>query len=195
MHIMGGPAYKSRPLTRRPPVLTRDCQNTMSTIASNMERGSCESTKARPNSNRRIRNWLVRTNEPRAQGRRPPPDAGTGTRAFNVPAAFSPNPTITGSVIGNRHPSNRSFLQSYPPDEPEYGRTQRDGRNISSGPPSRRPKSALRSAGLCAAPDPRAGMFLPREESGDERRHLNHSDATAATTYKRATDNPVQDNA
>ena len=31
-------------------------------------------------------------------------------------------------------------------------------------------------------------MFLPREESDDERQHLNHSDMTAATTYKRAHD-------
>jgi len=38
-------------------------------------------------------------------------------------------------------------------------------------------------------------MFLPREGSGDEGRHLNHSDTAAATTYKRATDKPVQDDA
>jgi len=54
-------------------------------------------------------NRLVRIEGPRAPGRRPPPNAGTGTRAFNVPAAFSPNPSVTGSVIGNQHPSNRSF--------------------------------------------------------------------------------------
>jgi len=38
-------------------------------------------------------------------------------------------------------------------------------------------------------------MFLPKEGSDDEGRHLNHSDAAAATTYKRATDKPVQDGA
>ena len=38
-------------------------------------------------------------------------------------------------------------------------------------------------------------MFLPREESGDERWHLNHSDAAATMTYKRATDKPIQDGA
>ena len=43
------------------------------------------------------------------QGRRPPPDAGTGTRAFNAPAAFSPNPPVTGSVMWNKHPSCHSF--------------------------------------------------------------------------------------
>ena len=38
-------------------------------------------------------------------------------------------------------------------------------------------------------------MFLPREGLGDEGRHLNHSDAATATTYKRAMDKPVQDGA
>ena len=38
-------------------------------------------------------------------------------------------------------------------------------------------------------------MFLPKEGSGNRGRHRNHSDAAAATTYKRATDKPVQDGA
>jgi len=38
-------------------------------------------------------------------------------------------------------------------------------------------------------------MFFPREGSGGEGWHLNHSDAATATTYKRATDKPVQDGA
>jgi len=38
-------------------------------------------------------------------------------------------------------------------------------------------------------------MFLPKEGSGNGARHLNHSDATAVATYKRATDKPVQDGA
>ena len=38
-------------------------------------------------------------------------------------------------------------------------------------------------------------MFLPREGSGNDGRHLNHSDTAAAMTYKRATDKPVQDGA
>jgi len=46
-------------------------------------------------------------------GARTPPDAGTGTRAFNAPAAFSLNPPVTGSVIGNRHLSCHSFC-SFP---------------------------------------------------------------------------------
>jgi len=77
------------------PVRTCDCQNVMTTIASNTEKGSCELARARLNSDRRIRNWLVRIDRPRAQGRRSPPDVGTGTRAFNAPAVFSPNPTVT----------------------------------------------------------------------------------------------------
>jgi hypothetical protein len=43
--------------------------------------------------------------------------------------------------------------------------------------------------------DPRADTFLPREGSGNRGRHLNHSDTAAVTTYKRATDKPVQDGA
>ena len=38
-------------------------------------------------------------------------------------------------------------------------------------------------------------MFLPQEGSGNGGRHLNHSDAPAVTTYKRATDKPIQDGA
>ena len=91
------------------PVRTCDCQNVMTTITSNTEKGSSESARARLNSDRRIRNWLIRIDRPRAQGRHPSPDAGTGTRAFNAPAVFSPNPTVTGSVIGSKHSSNRAF--------------------------------------------------------------------------------------
>ena len=110
MRIMSGPACKLRPPTRRPPVPTSDCQNVMTTIALNVEKWSCESAIAQLNGNRRIQNWLVRINRSRAQGRRLPPDASTGTRAFNAPAAFSPNPTVTGSVIGSKHPSNHPFF-------------------------------------------------------------------------------------
>ena len=87
-------------------------------------------------------NWLVRIGRPRAQGRRPLPDASTGTRAFS---AFPPNPTATGRVIGSKHPSNRPFLQPCPSNESEHNRAQQSGRNISSRPPSRRPKSTLLS--------------------------------------------------
>jgi hypothetical protein len=145
----------------------------MSTIASNTEKGSCESAEARLSVDRGIRNWLIRIDRPRAQKRRPPPDAGTGTRIFNAPAAFSPHPAVTGSVIGSKHPSNRPFWQPCPPDEPEYGRAQRDDQNVLSRLPSRRPKSALTSARLRAASDPRVDTFLPKEESGGERQHLS----------------------
>ena len=58
-------------------------------------------------------NWLVRIDRPRAQGRRLPPDAGTEIRAFNAPIVFSPNPIVTGSVIGSKHPSHRSFYNLF----------------------------------------------------------------------------------
>ena len=97
-----------------PPLNTRSRQNMMSTIASNTEKGSCESAGARLNDNRRIRKWLGRIDGPRAQGRRPPPVAGTRARAFNAPAIFSPNPIVTGSVIGSKHPSNLTFRNFVP---------------------------------------------------------------------------------
>ena len=97
---------KSRPPTRHP---TRSCARSSTTIASNTERASCESTRAQAPAAVEYKSRLVRIGRPRAQGRRPPPNAGTGTRAFNTPAMFSPNPTVTGSVIGDRHPSCRSF--------------------------------------------------------------------------------------
>ena len=141
-----------------------------------MEKGSRKSAEARPDSDRRIRNWLIRIDRPRAQGRRPPPDAGMGTRAFNAPAVFSPNPTAMGSMIGSEHPSNPPFFCSFiPSEELGYGRVLRDSRDVASQPPSRHPKSAHRSARPCAMPDRRANTFLPKEESGGERQHLNHS--------------------
>jgi len=138
------------------------------TIASNTKKGSCESTEARLSNDRRIRNWIVRIDRPR-EGRRPPPDADTGTRAFNAPALFSPNPTVMGNVIGSKHPSNQPFLQRYPSKGVRVwpSTVRRSERHVTA--PSRCSKSALRLVGLCAASDPRANTFLPKEESGSER--------------------------
>ena len=97
---------KSRPSTRRSNQLYA---RSSTTVASNTERASCESTRARAPATVEYGNRLERIRRRQAQGRRPPPDAGTGTRAFNAPGAFSPNPSVTGSVIWNRHPSRRSF--------------------------------------------------------------------------------------
>jgi len=86
----------------------------MSTIASNTERGSCESAEARLNGNRQIWKWLERIDRPRAQRRHPPSVAGMGARAFNAPAMFSPNPTVTGNATGSTHPSNPTFCSFIP---------------------------------------------------------------------------------
>jgi len=106
MYIAKASVRKSRPPSRRPPQLYA---RSSTTIVSNTERTSCESTRARAPATVEYENRLVRIRRPRAQGRRPPRDAGTGSRAFNVPAVLSPNPSVTGSVIGNKHPSCRSF--------------------------------------------------------------------------------------
>ena len=101
---------KSNPYTSQGIRLdTQLCARSSTTIVSNTERASCESIKARAPATVEYGNRLVRIRRPRAQGRRTPPDAGMGTRAFNAPAAFSRNPPVTGRVIGNRHPSCHSF--------------------------------------------------------------------------------------
>ena len=97
---------KSRPPTRCP---TQLYARSPTAIASNTERASCESTRARAPATVEYGNRLERIGRPRAQGRHPLPDAGTGTRAFHVPVAFPPNPPVTRSVIGNRHPSRHPF--------------------------------------------------------------------------------------
>jgi len=51
-------------------------------VASNAERASCESTRARVPVTVEYGNRLVQIERPRAQGRRPPPDAGTRTRSI-----------------------------------------------------------------------------------------------------------------
>ena len=89
--------------------MTRADARLSTSVASNAKRASCESTGARAPATVKYRNRLVRIERPRAQRCRPPPDAGTATRAFNAPAVFPPKPSVTGSVIGNQHLSNHSF--------------------------------------------------------------------------------------
>ena len=79
------------------------------TAASKMEKASSESVRARAPTTVEYGNKLEQTRRRRAQGHRPPPDTRTGTRAFNALVAFPPNRQVTGSVIGNRHPSRYSF--------------------------------------------------------------------------------------
>ena len=106
MYIMKLPVHKSRPPTRRS---TQSRIRSSTTAASKTVRASSESIRARASTTVEYGNRLERIGRRRAQGRRPSPDAGTGARAFNVPVAFSPNTPVTGSVIGNRHPSRHSF--------------------------------------------------------------------------------------
>jgi len=101
MHIR-----KSRPPTRRS---TQSRVRSSTAIVSNKERASYKSIRSRAPAIVEHGNRLEQIGRRRAQGRRPPPDAGTGTRAFNAPVTFSPNPPVTASVIGNRHPSRHSF--------------------------------------------------------------------------------------
>ena len=106
-------------------------------------------------SHRRIRKRARASRWRRAQGRHPPPDARTRARAFNAPDASPPNTLVTGSVIGNRHPSRRSFLQPSPPNDPGRVRARETGMERLIRTPSRQPRSALRISGHCTASDPR----------------------------------------
>jgi len=136
---------KSRPPTRRP---TQSYAWSSTSVASNMERASYESTRARAPATVEYENRLERIGRRRAQGRRPPPDAGTGTRAFNAPVAFSPNPPVTGSVIGNRHTSCHSFC-SLPHQTSQSVAGRRKWVRTSNQDPLETPKvSALASEAL-----------------------------------------------
>ena len=106
MYITRLPVRRSRPSTRRS---GQTYARSSTTAASKTEMASSESIKARARATIEYGNGLARTRRRRAQGRRPPPDARTRARAFNAPVAFPPNTLVTGSVIGNRHPSRRSF--------------------------------------------------------------------------------------
>ena len=106
MYITRLPIHRSRPSTRRS---GHTCARSSTTAASKMEMASSESFRGRALATVEYGNGLARTRRRRAQGRRPPPDARTRARAFNAPDASPPNTLVTGSVIGNRHPSRRSF--------------------------------------------------------------------------------------
>jgi len=77
--------------------------------ASKTEKASSEPFRGRASTTVEYGNGLERTRRHRAQGHRPPPDARTRTQAFNAPVAFPSNTLVTGSVMGNRHPSRHSF--------------------------------------------------------------------------------------
>jgi len=132
MYITRLPVHRSRPPTR--------CSNqshvqSSTTAASKTKRASSESIRARVPTTVEYENRLERTGRRRTQGRRPPPDAHTGTRAFNAPVTFSPNTPVTGSVIGNRHPSRHSFCSLPHQMTQSMSGRRKQGRNVQSRPP------------------------------------------------------------
>ena len=156
MYITRLPIRKSRSPTRRS---TLSHVRSSTTAASKTERASSESIRDRALSTVEYGNRLERIGRRRAQGRCLPPNAGTGTRAFNVPVAFSPNTPVTESVIGRRHLSRHSFLQPSPPNNPERVRAQEAGSERLIKTPSRHPRSALWLARRYMASDPRPDTF------------------------------------
>ena len=138
------------------------------TVASNTERAPCESIRARAPATVEYGNSLVRIKGPQAQGRRPPPNTGTGTRAFNASAALSPNPSVMGSVIGNKHPSCRSFC-SLPHQTSQNMAARRKRVGTSSQDPPRDAQSQRSGRqGATRHLTLEYARFLPGEGSGDK---------------------------
>ena len=63
-----------------------------------------------------------------------------GSGAFNAPAVFSPNPTVTGSVIGDQHPSCHPFY-SFPHQTSQSMAEYRERVEMSSHDPPRDARS------------------------------------------------------
>ena len=156
MSISGLSIHNSRPPTRRS---TQSHVRSSTTAASKTERASSESIRARVPATVEYGNRLERIGRRRAQGRRPPHDAGTGIRAFNVPVAFSPNTPVTGSSDREQAPVPSFFLQPSPPNNPEHVRTQEAGSERLIKTSSRQPRSALWQAGHYTTSDPRPDTF------------------------------------
>jgi len=106
MHITRLSVRRSRPSTR---CSDRTYAQPSTAVASKTEMASSESVKGRAPAIVEYGNGPERIKTRRAQGHCPPPDAHMRARTFNAPAAFPPNTLVTRCVIGNRHPSHRSF--------------------------------------------------------------------------------------
>ena len=140
----------------------------MPTIASNTEKGSCESTEAR------------------AQGRHLRPDVGTETRAFNAPTVFSPNPTVTGNVTGSKHPSNPPFCSFVPQmsqSTAEHSETVGTSRH---DPPRGAQSQRTDQQGLAWRRTLERTRSFPKKSQAVKDNTSTTLDATAATTYRRA---------
>ena len=152
MHVMRLSVRWTRPPTRRS---GRTHAQPSMAVASKTEIASNESIRGRALATVEYGSGLGRIGKRRAQGHGPLPDARTRARAFNAPAVFPPNTLVTGSVIGNRHPSHRSFLQPSPPNVPGRVRTRETRLERLIRTPSRHPGSALRISARYTASDPR----------------------------------------
>jgi len=137
MHITRLPVRRSRPPTRRS---NQSYIQSSTAAASRTEKASSESHKGRVPTTVEYGNRLERSRRHRAQGHRPPPDTRTRTRTFNAPVAFPPNTLVTGSVMGNRHPSRHSFCSLPHQMTQSVSGRGKPGWNVYSGPP-RDPKS------------------------------------------------------
>ena len=147
----------------------------VSTIASNPETRSCESTRARY---RQPSTMEIASSESTGLERKsapPPPVAGTEARAFDATAMLPPNPTVTGSMIGEQAPVKSPLFPALSPRLDE-GTTQHSAAGIISHRGTPRDAQSQRSH-VTRPPvpsDPRADTFLPRKGSGDGSQRFNH---------------------
>jgi len=114
MRVTRLPVRRSRPSIRRS---GHTCALPSTAATSKTQLASSESIRGRALVTVEYGNRLIRTGRRRAQGRRPPPNTRMRAEALNAPDASPPNTQVTGGVIGNRHPSHRSFC-SLPTERP-----------------------------------------------------------------------------
>jgi len=141
-----------------------------------METWSSKSIRARWPATVDYGNSVERIDRPRAQKRSPLPIAGTGARAFNVAAMLPPNPTVTGSVIGEQAPI-KSLLFSALSSRLEKSMNWHIVAGVIShhGPPREVQGQRSYVTELPVPPDARTDALLPREGSSDGSQRFNHS--------------------
>ena len=131
-------------------------------VASNTETGSSESTRARWPTTIEYENSIKRIDEPRVQKRPPLLVASTEVRALNATAMLPPNPTVTGSVIGEQAPIKSSLFPTLS-QRLDKGTTRHSAAGVIShcGTPRDAQSQHSHVTRTLEPPDPQADTFLP----------------------------------
>ena len=163
--------------------------------ASKTEKTSSEPLGGRTSTTVEYGNELERIERRRAQGHCPPRDARTRAGAFNALVTFPPNTLVTGSVIGNRHPSRHSFCSLPHLTTRSMSGRRKPGWNVKSGPPRDIQGQRFGQQGTARRLTLDQTWFLPGEELGIDWQHRSHSARSAAIPYRRATGDLARDGA